>query len=116
MRRLYMILAMKQAYIRAIGQPLGFDFTRLDFDIPNRTVNGDGQVLYGWEFRMWMAYIEIMQPDGTTQEQQYQCATAFFRGVHAIHFVYEGDSKDLDSWVQFLTPDQLMAVMPKLTD
>jgi len=116
MRRLSILLTLKEAYIRAIGQPLGFDFTRLDFDIPKMTANGDGKALYGWEFRTWQACIEVLRPDGSTEEQRYQCASAFFRGIHNIHFVWQKDAKELESWVQFLTPDQLMAVMPKLTD
>ncbi|TCD66248.1 hypothetical protein EIP91_001611 [Steccherinum ochraceum] len=116
MRRLCMLLTLKQAYIRAIGQPMGFDYTRLDFDVPRRTVNGDGKALHGWEFRVWQAHIEILRPDGSTDEQVYQCASAFFRGTHDINFVWQRDAKELESWVQFLTPDQLMAVMPKLTD
>ncbi|KAH8092158.1 hypothetical protein BXZ70DRAFT_1039821 [Cristinia sonorae] len=116
MRRLCMLLTLKQAYIRAIGQPLGFDYTRLEFDVPNQLATGDGKALYGWEFRVWQACIEVMRPDGTTIEQRYQCASAFFRGIHDISFVWQKDAKELESWVQFLTPDQLMAVMPKLTD
>ena len=111
-----MLLALKQAYIRAIGQPLGFDYTRLDFDVPHMTATGDRKQLIGWEFRVWQAYIEVQRPDGTTEEQRYQCASAFFRGIHNINFVWQKDAKELESWVQFLTPDQLMAVMPKLTD
>ena len=41
LRRLCIILALKQAYIRAIGQPLGFDYSRLDFDVPGGRAQGD---------------------------------------------------------------------------
>ncbi|THH33354.1 hypothetical protein EUX98_g808 [Antrodiella citrinella] len=116
MRRLSILLSLKEAYIRAIGQPLGFDLTRLDFDIPQMTANGDGKSLFGWEFRTWQAHIEVMRPDGTAEEERYQCASAFFRGITGIQFVWQKDAKELESWVQFLTPDQLMAVMPKLKD
>lgn len=32
-QRVAILLALKGAYIKAIGQPLGFDYTRLEFDI-----------------------------------------------------------------------------------
>jgi len=39
LRRLAIILALKESYIKAIGQPLGFDYTRLEFDVENRVRN-----------------------------------------------------------------------------
>ena len=44
MRRLCVLLALKQAYIKAIGQPMGFDWSRLEFNIPQKTASGDGVV------------------------------------------------------------------------
>jgi 4'-phosphopantetheinyl transferase len=42
LRRLCALLTLKQAYIKAIGQPMGFDFSRLEFNIPAQTAHGDG--------------------------------------------------------------------------
>ena len=53
MRRLCVLLALKQAYIKAIGQPMGFDWSRLEFNIPDKKATGDGRPLNGWEFRVW---------------------------------------------------------------
>lgn len=47
LRRLCIIIALKQAYLSAIGQPIGFDMRRLDFDIPNNKAWGDGEPLQG---------------------------------------------------------------------
>ena len=61
LRRLTILLAMKQAYIRAIGQPLGFDWSRLEFDVPAKTARGDDLPLTGWEFRVFTAKLGVLR-------------------------------------------------------
>lgn len=116
LRRLCLLLALKQAYIKAIGQPIGFDWSRLEFNIPGESARGDGYPLQGWEFRLWQAQIAVMRDDGEVEEQHYQCASAFFRGTAESKFIWQKDKKELESWVQFLNIDQLITVLPKLTD
>ena len=116
LRRLCLILALKQAYIKAIGQPTGFDWSRLEFNIPGESARGDGYPLGGWEFRLWQAQIGVFGDDGEVEEQHYQCASAFFRGTAESKFIWQKDKKELESWVQFLNVDQLITVLPKLTD
>ncbi|KAI0341181.1 hypothetical protein BDW22DRAFT_335079 [Trametopsis cervina] len=122
LRRLCIILALKQAYIKAIGQPLGFDLSRLEFNLPGESARGDGYPLTGWEFRLWQSQIAVLKPRGEgdaddyAETQVYQCASAFFRGTEDTKFVWQKDKKDIESWVQFLNVDQLLTVLPKLTD
>jgi len=115
LRRLCLLLALKQAYIKAIGQPIGFDWSRLEFNIPAETAHGDGEPLQGWEFRVWQANIGIRRMEHPVEEA-YQCAIAFFRGVPKSRFIWQKDRKDLESWVQFINLDQLINVVPKLSD
>lgn len=115
LRRLCLLLALKQAYIKAIGQPIGFDLSRLEFNIPEETASGDGHALQGWEFRIWQAHIAVMR-DGDVSEEWYQCAAAFFRGSDQTKFIWQKTPKELESWVQFLNVDQLVTVLPKLAD
>ncbi|KAJ7810186.1 hypothetical protein B0H13DRAFT_2477102 [Mycena leptocephala] len=96
LRRLCILLALKAAYIHAIGQPPGFDWGRLEFDIPNETARGDGHPLQGWEFRIFRASLGVARRDEST-------------------FVWHESAKDLESWVQFINIDQLVKVIPKLT-
>lgn len=110
------MLALKQAYIKAVGQSSGFDWSRLEFDPMNQVAKGDNVVLSGWEFRIWQSHIAVLNNDGSITEQYYQCASAFFRGIEGVKFIWQKDRKELDSWVQFLTIEQLMTVLPKLTD
>jgi 4'-phosphopantetheinyl transferase len=35
LKQLCIVLALKEAYLKAIGQPPGFDFARLEFNVPN---------------------------------------------------------------------------------
>ncbi|KAJ6529025.1 hypothetical protein DFH09DRAFT_156247 [Mycena vulgaris] len=114
LRRLCIILALKQAYIKAIGQPAGFDWARLEFNIPAETARGDGHPLQGWEFRIFRASLGVARKD-VLVEEHYQCVCAFFRGSKDSTFVWHETAKDLESWVQFINIDQMVKVIPKLT-
>jgi len=115
LRRLCILLALKSAYIKAIGQPIGFDWSRLEFNISEETCSGDGQPLTGWEFRLYKAHLGV-QRRGILVEESYQCVTAHFRGTADSKFVWQDNNKDLESWVQFINIDQMTNVIPKLTD
>jgi 4'-phosphopantetheinyl transferase len=114
LRRLCIVLALKQAYIKAIGQPIGFDWSRLEFNIPAETAQGDGHPLQGWEFRVFRANLGVARGD-VLVEEHYQCACAFFRGSRESSFIWHDNQKDLESWVQFINIDQMVKVIPKLT-
>ena len=113
LRRLCMLLALKDAYIKAIGQPMGFDFSRLEFDVPNSRVTADGNTVVGWEFRIFGAKLGVARGTKLKQEE-YQCVCAFYRGTPDSTFVFHDDPQLLESWVQFINIDQMMAVSTKL--
>lgn len=94
---------------------MGFDWSRLEFNIPEETCTGDGQPLLGWEFRLYKAQLGV-QRKGVMVEESYQCVTAHFRGTPGTKFVWQDSNKDLESWVQFINIDQMTNVIPKLTD
>ncbi|KAJ7678578.1 hypothetical protein B0H14DRAFT_3683013 [Mycena olivaceomarginata] len=114
LRRLCILLALKAAYIKAIGQPAGFDWTRLEFDIPREAARADGHPLQGWEFRIFRANLGVARKD-VLVEEHYQCVCAFFRGAKDSTFVWHESAKDLESWVQFINIDQMVKVIPQLT-
>jgi len=114
LRRLCILLSLKQAYIKAIGQPIGFDWSRLEFNIPDETARGDDHPLEGWEFRLFKSQLGVLR-SGRIIEESYQCACAFFRGSKESKFIWHNTQKDLDSWVQFINIDQMVKVIPKLT-
>ncbi|TFK19642.1 hypothetical protein FA15DRAFT_674232 [Coprinopsis marcescibilis] len=114
LRRLCILLALKDSYIRAIGQPMGFDYARLEFDVTNSTASGDGKALTGWEFRVFTANLGVARQTQLVHEQ-YECVCAFYRGGSDIKFIWHQTPRELESWVQFINIDQMVKVIPKLT-
>jgi len=114
LRRLCILLSLKAAYIKAVGQSRGFDWSRLEFNIPNESARGDDHPLQGWEFRVFKAQLGV-QRGGAVIEESYQCACAFFRGTKESKFIWHDNAKDLEAWVQFINIDQMIKVIPKLT-
>ena len=113
LKRLCINLALKEAYIKAIGQPIGFDLSRLEFDMPNRCATGDGNPLIGWEFRVFTAKLGVAR--GTVlKQEEYECVCAYYRGTQETTFIFHGTAQELENWVQFINIDQLMAVAAKL--
>ncbi|KJA24502.1 hypothetical protein HYPSUDRAFT_1074753 [Hypholoma sublateritium FD-334 SS-4] len=54
LRRFFWMWTLKEAYTKALGLGLGFDFSRVEFDVVNRVVRVDGVVPEGWAFRMFV--------------------------------------------------------------
>jgi 4'-phosphopantetheinyl transferase len=80
LRRFFWIWTLKEAYTKALGLGLGFDFRRVEFDVVNRIVRVDGQIPQGWHFSMFI--IE----DG---EDLYQGVVAERLGGTSTEVVYE---------------------------
>src|SRR6201996_1467987 len=57
-RRLNIILSLKQAYLKAMGQPIGFDFLWINCDVVKEVITVDHSTLDGWEFNILTANID----------------------------------------------------------
>jgi len=114
LRRLSILLSLKAAYIKAVGQSAAFDWSRLEFNIPKESARGDDHPLQGWEFRVFKAQLGVQRMNGVMLEESYQCACAFFRGTKESKFIWHDNAKDLEAWVQFINIDQMVKVIPKL--
>ncbi|KAF8517856.1 hypothetical protein JB92DRAFT_3113358 [Gautieria morchelliformis] len=117
LRRLCILLTIKTAYIKALGQPPGFDFSRIDCNIPEETIKVDGRSLGGWEFRLFKANLGVVRK-GLLIEETYQCSTAVYRGWDETRFIWEEDEKEMANWVHFITTDTVLGSLtsPPRTD
>lgn len=84
LKRFFWMWTLKEAYTKALGLGLGFDFSRIEFDVLNKVVKVDGQIPEGWRFNMFV--IE----DG---EDPYQGIVAEYIGGVPTEVIEEG-SKD----------------------
>jgi 4'-phosphopantetheinyl transferase len=69
---------MKEAYTKALGIGLGFDFSRVEYNVPQDILRVDGEIPKGWRFSKF----EINEGDGL-----YQGVVAEFVGGDDITFV-----------------------------
>jgi len=78
LRRFFWIWVMKEAYTKALGLGLGFDFRRIEYNVLEETVRIDGRAAEGWEF----CKFEVPDPTG-----DYLLATAEHVGGSAPNAV-----------------------------
>jgi len=109
LRRVYILWTLKEAYLKAIGQPLrlGFDWNRIECDIPNETITVDGHKLRGWEFRLFKANVNVHPRKDPRSEQVYQVTAAVHRGGDQTVFIWNQELR-LDPWLRFLTVESVM--------
>lgn len=50
LRRFFWIWTLKEAYTKALGLGLGFDFRRIEYNVPENVVKIDGAIPKGWQF------------------------------------------------------------------
>ncbi|KAG9057717.1 hypothetical protein FS842_004636 [Serendipita sp. 407] len=79
LRRILIILTIKGAYFKAIHQPPGFDYRRMECSLPHQLFKVDGHELSGWEIRMFKANLGIQRKE-TLVEEVYQCCAMIYRG------------------------------------
>ncbi|CAE6432040.1 unnamed protein product [Rhizoctonia solani] len=103
LRRLYILWTLKESYTKALGQPIGFDFSRIECDIPHRQIRVDGEPLLGWEFRLFRANTGVLRK-GVLIEESYQCTTAIYRGGNVTKLLWEHDEGvgEGDKWLRNL--------------
>jgi 4'-phosphopantetheinyl transferase len=89
-RYIFLLWTLKEAYTKALGLGLGFDFKRIEYDILQGRVSVDGRPATGWEFLLFVVHTQ----GGT---DVYQGAIARCVGGEETHFEsisnVEGDSR-----------------------
>ncbi|GLB33585.1 putative 4'-phosphopantetheinyl transferase [Lyophyllum shimeji] len=85
LRRFFWIWTMKEAYTKALGLGLGFDFRRVEYDIEANVVRVDNQVPGGWRFSKFVVNIE---------EDVYEGVVAEYLGGLETEIVHESAARD----------------------
>lgn len=105
LRRFFLIWTLKEAYTKALGLGMGFDFSRIEYDVPNDVVRIDGKVPLGWEFIRFE--LENTVKDGDIEE--YVGVTARFVGEEAGSS--EGKVRTVSSpgWIRVLDAKKFLS-------
>jgi len=88
LKRFFWMWTLKEAYTKALGLGLGFDFKRIEFDVVGRIVQVDGKVPEGWRFNMF-----VINDD----EDQYQGVIAEYHEGIQTEVIMEADDM---SWLK----------------
>jgi len=125
LRRLYILWTVKESYIKALGQPPGFDFSRIECRIPDEEVYVDGKRLNGWEFRLFKANLGVLRggEEGSIfkgyehlsgepilKEEVYQCCMTIYRGGDrdGCVFKWSDKPKETDKYLRFVTLEAMI--------
>lgn len=72
----YLIWTLKEAYTKALGLGLGFDFKRIEYDKAKNRVKVDGIILKGWTFDIF----RVPDPEGKEGDEGYIGVAAKYVG------------------------------------
>lgn len=101
------ILTVKSAYIKAIQQPPGFDWRRMECSLPNETFKVDGTELAGWEIRLFKANLGIQRKE-VLVEEVYQCCAMIYRGGSRNKVFWNDREGEATEMLNFLKVDQIV--------
>jgi 4'-phosphopantetheinyl transferase len=87
LRRFFWIWTLKEAYTKALGLGLGFDFRRVEFDVENNFVRVDKEIPAGWRFSKFII---------TDDEDLYVGVVAEYLGGAQMEIIPDSASQ---SWV-----------------
>lgn len=91
-RRFYWMWTVKEAYTKALGLGLGYDFSRVEFDAVRREIRIDSQAPKGWRFTLFTT------SDGA---DLYEGVVSEFIGGDLAE-IRDQASKDTTSWMSIL--------------
>ncbi|KAI0722954.1 hypothetical protein C8Q76DRAFT_721089 [Earliella scabrosa] len=96
LRRFYLIWTLKEAYTKALGLGMGFDFGRIEYDVPNDLVRIDGQEPRGWEFTRF----DLRNDIKAEQSEEYVGVVARYLGDSATSGSRVKFSSSPPSWLK----------------
>lgn len=114
LNRLIILLTIKESLISGLGQPVGFDLSRIDCNVLENSIRVDGQPLLGWEFRLVRSVQQGVSDQGQYYWEPYQITVAFYRGNNISKIIFTENPKDVERVMQYFTLENLIKVMPKV--
>lgn len=112
--RLIILLTIKESLINGLGQPVGFDLSRIECNPAESWLRVDGRPVPGWEFRLFRCQGDIKNGDQVLSEEQYQVSVAFYKGNEVTKFVFVDKPEQIQNLTQYFTFDRLVDVIPRL--
>ena len=76
---------MKEAYTKALGYGLGFDFRRVEYDVESGILRVDNTIPDGWRFHKFVL---------NNREDVYEGVVAEFIGGIKTEIIHENESSD----------------------
>ena len=111
--RLMILLTIKESLINGLGQPVGFDLSRIECNPVENWLRVDGQAVPGWEFRLFRCQGDVKVGEQAYSDQ-YQVSVAFYRGNTAVKFVFVDKPEQIQNLTQYFPFDRLVDVIPRL--
>ncbi|TFK93921.1 hypothetical protein K466DRAFT_537224 [Polyporus arcularius HHB13444] len=96
LRRFYLIWTLKEAYTKALGLGMGFDFSRIEYDVPNDVVRIDGVIPRGWEFTRF----ELKNELKSGNVENYVGVVARFVGDGAVDYEKVTVASSTPTWLK----------------
>jgi 4'-phosphopantetheinyl transferase len=107
----YLIWTLKEAYTKALGLGLGFDFKRIEYDKAKNRVKVDGIILKGWTFDIF----RVPDPEGKEGDGGYIGVAAKCVGGKREAVVRRSpESSDLFSLSTFTAEDFMSRALREL--
>jgi len=108
LKRIFWLWTIKEAYTKALGEGLGFDFSRISVDLSALSITVDGTPLTGFDFLMF----EIVLKDTQGGKQEYQ--GVFVKKLPDSNTPLSIMKKsavygEQDDWVEFRDPRTVVA-------
>jgi len=72
----FLLWTLKEAYSKALGLGLSFDFSQLDYDFKTKTLKVNGDTPSGWEIRIFDLHLPPENPGEGTEKVTYRCSLA----------------------------------------
>ena len=111
--RFIILLTIKESLINGLGQPFGFDLSRIECNPTENWLMVDNRPMTGWDFRLFRCQGEATVGEAQYVDQ-YQMCVAAYRGHDTARFSFVTKPEEIERLTQYFPFDRLVDVLPKL--